>query len=455
MWIPIAATVLLAMPMGCAVNAQEAATPAWAFEKEPDIRVRLVHTLDEIMATPRAPYTIYDTQGEWAGLLEPDQELRVAAIDGNVLIEMAESGEIARAPFLRIASAAPQSSVLLKGVPYGVGWWWESREDRAYEGALEFRVGPEGKLDIVLVLPVEEYLRGVVPQEIGPDSPLEALKAQAVAARSETFDALISRKYAGAHYDICSDVDCQAFSGTARRSAATDRAIAETRGMAMFVDGKPIAAYYASNCGGHSENIENVWPERSGPVHHWSGNLDGHGTAPDLTVEANVRAWIENPPAVECSPIANPDLPGWTHRNFRWERRFTAEEATARVATVADIGRVVEVRPIRRGVSGRLIEATFVGENGSTTVKGELNIRRVFDPPLRSSTFVVDTEGGSQEAPETFVFRGAGWGHGVGMCQTGAIGRAQKGQTYDSILAHYYRGVAIRSGYPPAASETP
>src|SRR5690606_33512984 len=136
----------------------------------------------------------------------------------------------------------------------------------------EIRVTKEGKLNAIVILPLDEYLRGVVPSEIGSTSPPEALKVQAIAARGETLVALRTRKYAGDHYDICADVNCQVFSGTRNRSEQADAAIKATRGLALFHEGEPIGAYYASNCGGFSENAHFVWPDRHpDPVPYWMG----------------------------------------------------------------------------------------------------------------------------------------------------------------------------------------
>ncbi|MDK2970683.1 MAG: stage sporulation protein [Candidatus Sumerlaeota bacterium] len=414
------------------------------FDKEPDVRVRIAFTLDDMQATLHGPYLL--VAGEKEVPLNADAVVAFTADGTNV--RAAVGGESVTADLVVLEPLTPEANTTIPGVPYGVGWWWENTEDRIYEGTLYFRVNDAGHLDTVVHLPMEEYLRGVVPREIGSSSPLEALKAQAVAARSETFDALVSRKYAGPNYDICADVDCQVYGGIASRSAATDQAIRETRGLAMFHDGEPIAAYYASNCGGYSENIENVWPERSGPAEQWSGNPDYEGIGVDLTREENMIAWIEVPSPSYCNPETVPELPEWTHKHHRWEKRVTNEELAGFLAAKGhDIGAVTAIVPGQRGVSGRLIDVTFVGEKGDATITGELNIRRVFDPPLKSAAFIVSTEGPAAK-PAAFVFRGAGWGHGVGMCQTGAIGRALKGQTFDTILKHYYRGVEIEPGYP-------
>lgn len=413
--------------------------------EEPIIRVLIVETLDEVEFTTSGGWEAVNASGGRTAL-NPGNSYKWRVDDDTVVLE--ENGrQVYRTVRLHINPTSDNALLNVTGVPYGVGWWWESRQDRSYPGKFFVRANEEGLLDVIVTLPVEEYLLGVVPQEIGPDSPMEALKAQAVAARTETIVALRTRKYAGPGYDICADVACQAYSGTARYSDATAQAVAATRGIVLVYEGEPFSAYYASNCGGHSENIENVWPERSGPRPHWTGIPDSDEQIDvNLSDSNELRAWLDANPDVCCNPVIYPDLPEWTKQNFRWVREFTAEELTAEVANKRDIGRVLAIEPVSRGVSGRMIKVRFIGENGEFTVGPELAIRQVWSPPLRSAAFVVDTEG-PEDRPERFIIRGAGWGHGVGMCQTGAIGRAIRGQDYTQILAHYYQESGLATEY--------
>jgi peptidoglycan hydrolase-like amidase len=342
-----------------------------------------------------------------------------------------------------------ETTLLLRRVPYGVGWWWETKEDRVYEGEFELRASASGNLQIVAKLPLENYLRGVVPSEIGADSPHEALCAQAVAARSAAVLALTTRIYAGDTYDICSDVACQAFSGLNKATTSTDAAVAATRGMILEFEGRPVSAYYASNCGGFMEDIRNVWPDRAQDRAYWdTAHFDGETSMPlDLTTEAGMAEWITSSPAAWCNPNHG-RVPPWAAKNFRWVREFGAEEVTARVAARKEgLGRIKEIRPVQRGKSGRMISAEFVGEYGTLTVGPELPIRQVFVPPLRSAAFVVDTVLGADDLPSTFTIRGAGWGHGVGMCQSGAVAMDRAGRKYQEILSHYYPHARLVNAY--------
>jgi SpoIID/LytB domain protein len=333
-----------------------------------------------------------------------------------------------------LQSSNESSTLTIKNVPFGVGWWWEGKEDRIYEGEVHIYKTEENKFEVVAHLLLEQYLKGVVPYEIGPDSPLEALKAQAVAARSEAIIALTSKLYSGEHYDLTSDVECQVFSGNRRRTAKSDLAVEETKSLILSENGKPINAYYASNCGGHSELIKNVWGDRPAPESYIISQFDWEEQNElDVSVEENVREWIFSNLSSYCNPNLNRELPEWSQNNFRWKRELTFDEVAKMTSKGNELGNLLDVEILKRGTSGRAYLAKFIFENENVEVKGELKIRQMFSPPLRSSCFVVDkTENG-------FVLHGAGWGHGVGMCQSGAITMANSGKSFEEILNHYYR----------------
>lgn len=430
------------LAVGC--GTVETTAPTAKLSAEPEVRVRIVHTLEEATMTPATVYML-SADGK-TQTVSPDMEITVSIAGDKVRVGNS-TGTLAESEFVTLEPETTGGAILLNDVPFGVGWWWESKEDRVYEGRLEMRAKENGTLDVVLALPVEEYLRGVVPSEIGGTSPMEALKAQAVAARSETMTALAERTYAGPGYDICADVDCQVYSGTGKRTDATDAAIRATRGVILSYDGKPIPAYYASNCGGHSEDIQNVWPGRDRGIPCWDGHFDGAGNGPgNLDTESGAAAWVKGRPEVFCNPDFNPDLPQWTHKNFRWEVETKAEDLTKFVAKKMDIGRITRIEPLERGPSARLMRVRFHGEKGTYEIGPELAIRQIWAPPLKSSAFIVSPNGPAG-APTSFTITGAGYGHGVGMCQTGAIARAQAGQDYKTILEQYYREAVVGAIY--------
>ena len=427
---------------------------------EPIIRVRLIHTVSALTFAPRGDWAIHPGErGSQPRLLgratihwkegQCGRDFKLLARDGEVVFEMEEGSIAPTGSLVRLEPMSPDSVMEIKDVPYGVGWWWEGTQDRTYQGRLEVRPSKDGMLEVVLILPMEDYLMGVVPSEIGSDSPMEALKAQAVAARSEALLALQSGRYAGKYHDIGSDVDSQAYTGNVKRTEASDEAVRATRGLALYFEGRPLAAYYASSCGGHSEDIRNVWSHRSQERGYWNvARFDGDGEYPyDLAKDEDLRRWLEADPDVHCNP-SRYGVPNWAAKYFRWGREITAERLTKWVCKKKDVGRVIAIRVLKRGPSGRMIEIEFVGENGSYKEGPELPIRMVFEPPLKSAAFVVDTTG-PEHRPDSFVVRGAGWGHGVGMCQTGAIAMAREGRTFREILKHYYSKAAIRNAGRP------
>jgi SpoIID/LytB domain protein len=286
----------------------------------------------------------------------------------------------------------------------------------------------------------------VVPFEIGV-APPEALRAQTIAARSEAVAALRNRMYAGDGYDICGDVDCQVYGGTMKSTAEIDNAIRTTSGLILQAGGLPLNAYFASNCGGHSESVENVWPQRSGPRHYWSAHPDADSLVTEsLRNEQVLRGWLANGPATFCNPITNPGLPDWGRKYWRWKMRTSPDSLALGTPHGSRAGRIVRIDSVRRGSSGRILSAVFVGERGSFRVSSELEFRQVWSPPLRSSCVVVDREGPA-ERPDRFLLTGAGWGHGVGMCQSGAVGMALAGRTAEQILSHYYPTANVAPAY--------
>ncbi|MCC5926328.1 MAG: SpoIID/LytB domain-containing protein [Bacteroidetes bacterium] len=337
-------------------------------------------------------------------------------------------GGIWQASELWLESVDPE--FLVEDVPFGVGWWWGGREHRTYEGRLHVYVDASGRLDAVLHLPMETYLKGVIPYEIGPESPLEALKAQAVAARSEIVQTMVTGKYRGEFHDVCADVECQVFAGNIRRSARSDSAVVLTRAE-VLVDGiDVIDAYYASNCGGMSEVVEKVWPWRGGPKSYLISRYDGVDPAPS-DPRIDIDAWLDNPPESWCNPHIHTELPSWSKANFRWTREMGPEDFSEGFQAVDSL-QVVE-----RGASGRIHRLIVWQEGRATELDFELAIRQMVHPPLRSSAFRWRQTG------ERFVFEGAGWGHGVGMCQSGALSQALTGRTYDVILEHYFPGTQL------------
>ena len=319
--------------------------------------------------------------------------------------------------------------------------------ERRYAGSLVLTADREGKLRVINAVPTEVLVKGVVPSEVYTSAPMEALKAQAVAARGEVLSYLGARHLADP-FSICSEVHCQSYKGLSREHARTNKAVDDTRGQVM-VDGEPgadlrlVDARYSSSCGGHSEHNELVWGDA--PLDYLRGHADIEGGLPRKfqsgISEANVAAWLDEPPRAWCNTS---EFGGG--RTYRWTRTVDRATVEKNLANYAPIGAVKDIEIQARGVSGRVTQMRFIGTRGQLTLDRELAIRRAFGG-LRSSMFTVAVDRDAKGLPEQFRFHGGGFGHGVGMCQTGAMMMGKAGHGFREILGHYYHGARIEQLY--------
>ncbi len=358
----------------------------------------------------------------------------------SALLEIfdAVGGSVGLAQDLIVAEPVEGSTIDVRRVEYGVGYDNHSFEDRSYRGALQVSVDRGGKIAATNLIGLEDLLKGLVPSEIFARAHLEALKAQAVTARGEVL-AKIGLKHHADPYLLCTEQHCAVYRGVSGEAATTTAAVEATRGQALFDEtGKLVDSVYSAVCGGHTENNEIVWggvPNRSlrGRPDTFPG-FKPTSSPDELTDFLNLDA----PHACRLSSFAQ-------LAKYRWERRFTAKELDEKAASLK-LGAIFTLTIVERGVSGRARLLNISGENGATQIRGELNIRRLFGM-LNSGMFEVRLEKDAQGRPATWIFKGGGWGHGVGMCQTGAIGRAEAGQSYQEILAHYYNGATVAPIY--------
>lgn len=337
-------------------------------------------------------------------------------------------------------------------IDVGSGFHWQDRKQQRYDGVLEIRLDRYGRITVVNELDLEEYLKGVVPSEMPMTFPQEALRAQAVAARVEAFSK-VGIRHPVDPFDVCDEVHCQAFSGSTQHSEATRRAVESTRGLVMVYRNKLISAFYCAVCGGHTENNDNVWLLEPQPYLRGvldSGNKAVRRLGSALRSEDNVRKWIDSTPDVYCN-VLNSDSPylQYSKRYFRWQVSYSRQELERilQKKTRQRFGNLLDLRPLKRGVSGRLIELEVVGTRRRFTLSRELPIRQALsETTLFSACFYVEKQG-PPRSPERFILKGAGWGHGVGMCQIGAAVMAEQGHRFDNILKHYYQGVRLERLY--------
>ncbi len=323
------------------------------------------------------------------------------------------------------------STFTVSRVEHDVGYAAHGFTDRTYHGRLHVTVDASGRLAVVLAVTLEELLRGLVPSEIPAGSPRAALAAQAVTARSNVL-AQIGTRHLNDPYVLCAEVHCQSYRGDAAQTAPTDLAVRSTTGEALFGrdDHVLVDAVYSAVCGGHGEDNDSVWPTLANASLRGHPDMEGPDAAPwqgGLHDGARLRSFLATGPVGWCGRAT-----GLPKDRYRWERRFTPTELGTLTAGLG-VGAVRDVEVTLRGASGRARSLLVVGERGRAVVEGELRIRRMLRN-LPSAMFVVDREGAD------IVLRGGGWGHGVGMCQWGAIGRAQAGQDHHEILRAYYAG---------------
>ena len=371
----------------------------------------------------------------------------------------------------------------LKGVTIGVNFHWERKEDQRFSGALHLIV-ENGKLTAVNVLPVEDYLLSVISSEMSATASLELLKAHAVISRSWLLAQIDKNKriteehedYKACeeggedemikwydredhvNFDVCADDHCQRYQGITRQSTERVRdAIKATWGEVLTYGGELCDARFSKCCGGVYEEFENCWE----PKHYdyLEARRDGEDEMnfPDLTKEAAAEEWILTSPKAFCNTtdkqILSQVLNNYDQETtdfYRWTVEYTQEELAALILkrSGVDYGQILDLQPVARGTSGRLYKLKIVGTKKTLTIGKELEIRRTLSPShLYSSAFIVERHDVKDGVPGKFVLRGAGWGHGVGLCQIGAAVMGEKGHNYKEILLHYFINANITTLY--------
>ncbi len=362
---------------------------------------------------------------------------------GTLVARGPGGAEVRNEGILWFAPAGDQGLITVEDVVHGGGGARvaEKRETRGYHGRIYVTFGNDGALTVVNAVAEDELLQGIVPSEIFPDAPPEALKAQAVAARDELLSRVGTRHFSDP-FLLCASQHCQVYGGAGHEDPRTTRAVKETRGEVLLREGGGLVeAYYSASCGGHGEHNENVWPQSPDPA--LRGHLDAQGPAAASALRAfaggvtndNIDAFLAAGEHAFCARTR------YAKGRHRWTVRLAAAELDRMIAAeLPQVGRVRALSPDRRGISGRIRELAVTGDRGRASVTGELRIRRLLGG-LKSSLFTVRRDG------DTWVLDGAGFGHGVGMCQTGAIGMAEAGIGYKQILEHYYLGARVRRLY--------
>ena len=371
----------------------------------------------------------------------------------------------------------------LKGVTIGVNFHGGRKEDQRFSGALHLIV-ENGRLTAVNVLPVEDYLLSVISSEMSATASLELLKAHAVISRSWLLAQIDKNKriteehedYKACeeggedemikwydredhvNFDVCADDHCQRYQGITRQSTERVRdAIKATWGEVLTYGGELCDARFSKCCGGVYEEFENCWE----PKHYdyLEARRDGEDEMnfPDLTKEAAAEEWILTSPKAFCNTtdkqILSQVLNNYDQETtdfYRWPVEYTQEELAALILkrSGVDYGQILDLQPVARGTSGRLYKLKIVGTKKTLTIGKELEILRTLTPShLYSSAVIVVRREVKDGVPGKFVIRGAGWGHGVGVCQIGAAVMGEKGHNYKEILLHYFINANITTLY--------
>jgi SpoIID/LytB domain protein len=325
-------------------------------------------------------------------------------------------------------------------VEFAKGYRWHGFSDREYMGTVLITIDRKKKLVVVNRVPVDRLLRGLVPAEIYPHAPMEALKAQAVVARGEIFAKIGTRHFLDP-YLLCAHTHCQVYSGVSFENNRTNKAVRVTRGELLFLQTKLVDTVYCACCGGHTENNDVVWSHPRSQALRGKPDMDAAGRKQWMNVGERMDEWLEQVPPAYCmlSSFRRPNL-------FRWTKTISSAQMDAWIGKEKQIGHVVAIQVMGRGISGRVKAVRVVGTDGVLIVQREWPIRQLFGL-LKSGAFTVEALLDEEQLVTGFQFRGAGWGHGVGLCQLGAIGMAETGHDYMEILSHYYNGATIFRTY--------
>ena len=453
-----------------AEDAAEASFTLYNKGKQPDVTVGIV-SAQKIHFSLNKPYL---AKGE--------------KVLGEQVVEFSEGGVLWNGNQYSQLTFHPQSadaSFSLSDVTIGVNFHWERKETQTFLGTLRFVVESD-KIVAINELPVEKYLESVISSEMSATSSLELLKAHAVISRSWLLAQMKKRREVAENgnnffsftkkedtlirwydredhtlFDVCADDHCQRYQGiTKETSPHVAEAIRQTKGQ-ILMDGEEICdARFSKCCGGITEEFQYCWEDT--PKTYLTAVRDialgVEHTLPNLTNEEEAEKWIRfNRPAF-CntqdkkilSEVLN-DYDQETVNFYRWKETLSQEKLQQLIADKLkmDLGAILDMKAVERGKSGRISKLQLIGTEKTFTIGKELEIRRTLsDSHLLSSAFVVDKyDKDEQGVPQRFELIGAGWGHGVGLCQIGAAVMGEQGYHYDAILLHYYQGAEIKKLY--------
>ena len=437
-------------------------------KEEPIVSVGIV-SASKLLFSLNAPYTVCGSQRCGKQVVELSE--------GRILWENALYDELLFEP------TDAQSSFTLEDVTIGVNFHWERKEAQTFLGKLRFIV-EDNNICAINELPVETYLTSVISSEMRATSSLELLKAHAVISRSWLLAQMEQRKAENNNvekqpsffktneeivrwydredhkrFDVCADDHCQRYQGiTKAANKHVVEAIQQTAGEILTSHGEICDARYSKCCGGAVEEFQYCWENIKKPyLQALPDTLPDTTPLPDLTDEAVVRQWILSSPDAFCnttdqkvlSQVLN-DFDQETTDFYRWSQTYSQAEVKQLLEEKLEVqfGDIIDLVPLSRGKSGRIYRLKIVGKERTLIIGKELEIRRALSKShLYSSAFIVEKADIKDGVPQKFIIKGAGWGHGVGLCQIGAAMMGKQGYRYEEILLHYYKGAEITKAY--------
>ncbi|WP_311549595.1 SpoIID/LytB domain-containing protein [Prevotella nigrescens] len=437
-------------------------------KEEPIVSVGIVST-SKLCFSLNAPYTVRGSQRCGKQVVELSE--------GRILWENTLYDELLFEP------TDAQSSFTLEDVTIGVNFHWERKEAQTFLGKLRFIV-EDNNICAINELPVETYLTSVISSEMRATSSLELLKAHAVISRSWLLAQMEQRKAENNNvekqpsffktneeivrwydredhkrFDVCADDHCQRYQGiTKAANKHVVEAIQQTAGEILTSHGEICDARYSKCCGGAVEEFQYCWENIKKPyLQALPDTLPDSTPLPDLTDEAVARQWILSSPDAFCnttdqkvlSQVLN-DFDQETTDFYRWTQTYSQAEVKQLLEEKLEVqfGDIIDLVPLSRGKSGRIYRLKIVGKERTLIIGKELEIRRALSKShLYSSAFIVEKADIKDGVPQKFIIKGAGWGHGVGLCQIGAAMMGKQGYRYEEILLHYYKGAEITKAY--------
>ncbi|HWQ32592.1 MAG TPA: SpoIID/LytB domain-containing protein [Blastocatellia bacterium] len=463
-------------------------------EREPVVAVGLISGVEAISLELHGDF-VSDQGGNLSA-----GNWRTTADAGQVVLtdDAGQSRHAGDEVMLRPVNA--DDSFTIRDIVIGIDFHWERKEDQRFRGALRLKTDSQGKLIVINDVPVESYLASVISSEMSAAAHAELLRAHAIISRSwllaqirpwkiergqSSLRPLIRENADGsrelirwydreAHtqFDVCADDHCQRYQGitkamkTAEGAAGLEKVrsvISTTFGQVLIYADAICDARFSKSCGGIVEAFRAAWEDVEIP--YLTPLYDGEQFPAEyslpLSDEANAQRWIVNSPPAFCNTSDRtilqrilPDFDQETTDFYRWSVTLRQDDLQALLQKKLsiDFGPIRGLEPVERGASGRIVRLKISGEKETMIIGKELEIRRALSPShLYSSAFVIQPEGNSSGLPESFTLTGAGWGHGVGLCQIGAALMAERSYGFERILSHYYPGAELHELYPRPA----